>query len=177
MRRKTDSAPRGAGNFAEPEQVEEAFRNYGESIYRLSIFYLQNRADAEDAVQTVFLQLFRSNPLFREEEHRKAWLLKTAANCCMDMLRARKAYPEEPDKIFQILGRGRNGEAEEKQDETLELLLKLPDLYKIPLYLYYYEGYSCEEIARMLGKKNGTVRSLLLRGRRKLQEYLKGGAE
>ena len=62
------------------------------------------------------------------------------------------------------------------ENTVLEALLALPEEYKAPLYLHYYEGFPCKEIAQMLGKKNATIRSLMLRGRRKLKEYLEGGA-
>ena len=168
MSRKSEPVPR-----TKPEQVAEAYERYADTIYRLSFFYLKNGADAEDAVQTAFLRLFR------EEEHRKAWLLKTTANCCRDMLRARKASPEPPEFMAQRLAteEGKDPAAAAPGENTvLEALLALPEEYKAPLYLHYYEGFPCKEIAQMLGKKNATIRSLMLRGRRKLKEYLEGGA-
>ncbi len=167
--RRNDSPPCARNR----RETAEAFERYADAVYRLSFFYLKNGADAEDAVQTVFLRLFSADPAFREEEHRKAWLLKTAANICRDMLRARRASPEPPELMAQRLAASEKDPAER---DTLEMLLQLPPVYKASLYLHYFEGYSCEEIARMLGKKSTTVRSLLLRGRRKLKEYLEGGA-
>ena len=174
MSRKSEPVP-----YTKPEQVAEAYERYADTIYRLSFFYLKNGADAEDAVQTAFLRLFSTNPVFREEEHRKAWLLKTAANCCRDMLRARKVSPEPPEFMAQRLAEEERKDpaaAAPGENTVLEALLALPEEYKAPLYLHYYEGFPCKEIAQMLGKKNATIRSLMLRGRRKLKEYLEGGA-
>ena len=60
-------------------------------------------------------------------------------------------------------------------DETLQAVLALPDDYKLPVYLYYYEGYPTAEIAQMLGTANATIRSRLNRARHKLKLTL-GGA-
>ena len=54
-------------------------------------------------------------------------------------------------------------------------MLALPDDYKLPVYLYYYEGYPTAEIAQMLGTANATIRSRLNRARHKLKLTL-GGA-
>lgn len=159
-------------------EFEEAYERYVGMVYRTCAFFLKNKADTEDAVQTVFLRLFAGGPAFREEEHRKAWLLKTASNYCRDVLRGKRSFPEDPELLARRMEResaGNGGEEAGFQgDETLELLLKLPPAYKAPLYLRYYEGYSCEETARILGKKASTVRSLLLRGRRSLRRLLEG---
>ena len=59
-------------------------------------------------------------------------------------------------------------------DETLEAVLALPEDYKLPVYLFYYEGYPTAEIARMLGVAPATVRSRLNRARKKLKLTLGG---
>lgn len=60
-------------------------------------------------------------------------------------------------------------------EEVLEMLLALPDKYKIILYLFYYEGYSSKEIVNLIGIKDGTVRARLSSGRKQLQLNLTGG--
>lgn len=59
-------------------------------------------------------------------------------------------------------------------DETLEAVLALLEDYKLPVYLFYYEGYPTAEIARMLGVAPATVRSRLNRARKKLKLTLGG---
>ena len=54
---------------------------------------------------------------------------------------------------------------ETKEDNTINIVLNLPEKYKTVIYLYYYEGYSSIEIAKAIDKKESTVRSLLKRGR------------
>jgi len=60
----------------------------------------------------------------------------------------------------------------ETYDETLEAVLQLPQRYKIVIYLYYYEGYRSNEIARLLNAKESTIRSHLHKGRKLLKEIL-----
>ena len=61
----------------------------------------------------------------------------------------------------------------EEDDRTvLEAVFRLPENYRTAIHLYYYEGYKTEEIARILGKKDGTVRSYLHRGREILKKEL-----
>lgn len=57
-------------------------------------------------------------------------------------------------------------------DETMELVLTLSDKYKTVVYLYYYEGYNTEEIARILKKPSSTVRNHLIEARQLLKERL-----
>ena len=59
-------------------------------------------------------------------------------------------------------------------DETLEKVLRLPDNYKTALYLFYYEGYTSAEIARMFHKKDSTIRSYLYKGRKLLKLQIEG---
>lgn len=64
--------------------------------------------------------------------------------------------------------------ADATPDETLEAVLALSEDYKLPVYLFYYEGYPTAEIARMLGVAPATVRSRLNRARKKLKLTLGG---
>lgn len=152
---------------------QEIYELYADAVYRVCFFLLKRKEDTEDAVQTVFLRLFTKAPEFREEEHRKAWLLRTASNLCKDMLRSRRFVSEEPEQL-EIHAEQAGGTVCAAEDETLELLMTLSEEYKMPLYLFYYEKYTCEEIAVILGKKPSTVRSLLFRGRGKLKQLLEG---
>ena len=60
-----------------------------------------------------------------------------------------------------------------RQRELLEQVLSLPAKYRLPLYLYYYEGYSVEEAGRLIGRKASTVQTQLARGRDKLRALLR----
>ena len=121
---------------------------------------------AEDAVQETFLRLLRSAPELGSETHEKAWLIVTARNVCKNELaRARRReVPLEEAPAHYV----------PELSDTLLALRSLPEKYRLPLYLYYYEGYSTAETAEMLGKPAATVRSDLRRGRERMKALLGG---
>ena len=65
---------------------------------------------------------------------------------------------------------------DEEENFLLSEIMKLDAKYRIPLHLFYYEGYSIKEIAEILKKKPSTVGSYLDRGRKKLKDILGGDA-
>lgn len=160
------------------KELEEVYGRHVEAVYRVCWFFLRNPADTEDAVQTVFLRFLEKAPPFQEEGHCRAWLLVTASNVSKNVLRRKRVFPvESPEEAGLCLWGTPSPEVPWEPDGTLERLLRLPFRYKEVLYLYYYEGYSCEETARLLGKNSSTVRSLLRRGREKLKLEMTAGKD
>ena len=137
------------------------------TVYRVCYSYMKNVSETEDMVQETFLRLIASGKTFESERHEKAWLIVTASNLCRDSLKKwwRRNEPLDEQRI-----------AVEQEDhrEVLEAILQLPMDYKIVVYMFYYEGYSTEEIASYLNVPNGTVRSRLTRARKKLKTILGG---
>ena len=150
-----------------PEEIGEIYHRHMKTVYRVCFVYLKNPADAEDAVQSTFIKLMEHTKPFQNTEHEKAWLIVTAANHCKDLLRHwwRKTAP---------IDEAVSAPAFFKPDETLQKVLDLPEKIKIAIYLYYYEGYSTVEIARMMKKNQSTVRGYLRTGRELLKLTLGG---
>lgn len=142
------------------------FHRYRDDVYRLAVNYTRSRAEAEDVCQTVFLKLLEAGDITPGKE--RAWLMQVTANTCRDILRSawwKRTVPLETA-----------GEAPQaRMDETLYLLRKLPPSYRVVLYLHYYEQYTTQEIARLLGIPRGTVSTRLRRGRERLKTMLKEG--
>lgn len=136
-------------------------------VYRLCFTYLKNEADTEDAVQEVFLKLLLHHGNFKSEEHRKAWLIVTASNHCKNTLKHWWRKRKNIDDYAETL-KGSKIEV----DEMMELVLALPERYKTSVYLYYYEGYDSVQIAKMLHKPEGTIRSYLSSARKLLKKEL-----
>lgn len=148
-------------------QTPEALaRRYGPAVFRLAYARTASRADAEDVMQEVFLRLLRARPEFSSEEHAKAWLLHVAANCANDLFRAPWRRREEP------LAEGLSAPEEPERGGVVEAVLALPPKYRAAVHLYYYEELSVEEIAEILGRRPGTVKSRLSRARALLRRYL-----
>ena len=138
-------------------------------LLRIAMTRLSSPADAEDVVQEVFLKLLTTRPHFRDLEHEKAWLIVTVSNLCKSALRSPWRRREDLDALSE-----QPTTEDAAPDETLQAVLALPDDYKLPVYLYYYEGYPTADIARMLKVAPATVRSRLNRARKKLKLTLGG---
>lgn len=147
----------------------EMYQEHCQTVYRVAFTYMKNSYDAEDAVQETFARLIRSGERFRSREKEKAWLIVTVSNVCKDMLR-RHYRSDRALEDYQYLAAPPH-----EIDETMEAILRLPEKYKTVVYLFYYEGYTAREIARMLGEKPNTVSSRIGRARLMLKTMLGGG--
>ena len=154
-------------NWREPAELAKA---HAPAIYRLAYARTGSRADAEDIMQEVFVRLLRAGPDFADRAHARAWLLRVAANLCKNRLSYWKRHPQE--ELSDLLP-GRAPEPE--LSAVWDAVGALPARYRGVIHLYYYEGYTTVEIARILGARESTVRSLLARGREKLRAVLKEG--
>lgn len=104
---------------------------------------------------------------FESESHKKSWLLKVGVNECRQLHRQwwrRKVTADESLIDMERVG--------VQTSDVWESVMSLPTKYRTAIYLYYYVGYSTEEIAKIMEKQSSTVRSLLLRARKKLKEEL-----
>ncbi len=147
---------------------------YGNMVYRLAYARLQNRHDADDIFQEVFLRYVRRVPVFDSYEHGKAWFLRTTINCCKNLWMS--AWQRKTTALTEIEEQPVLYDTEEAQ-MLAEALAELPVKYRTVLHLYYYEGLTAEEISRIQQIPAGTIRMQLTRGRALLKEKLEGGAE
>lgn len=154
------------------EELVQIYNRHVKTVYRVCFMHMKNQADTEDMVQNTFLRLMRDNTVFENEEHEKAWLIRTATNLCKDHFRHWWSKTVGLDHAV-----GAAVEQTFKTDGNLEKVLALPSKYKTPVYLYYYEGYSTAEIAEMLKKNHSTVRSWLSKGKKLLKMEMEGDLE
>ena len=141
-------------------------------LLRIAMTRLASPADAEDAVQDVFLKLLTARPQFRDDEHEKAWLIRATLHRACDMARAaeRRNLPLETAEVLP------GGELPEPSP-ILSAVQALPAKYSAVIHLYYYEGYSIKEIANLLRLPVPTVGTRLSRGRERLRQILKEDVE
>ena len=136
-------------------------------VYRIALNSLRHPADAEDAVQNTMLRLWRTDTDFAGEEHLRRWLARVAVNesrriAAHPWRRWDVSLEEAREPVFQ----------DRERRELYEAVMGLPAKYRVPLYLYYYEGYAVAEIGEILGLKPSTVQTRLSRGREKLKTML-----
>lgn len=148
------------------ERATALLDRHGESILRLAYSYLHNQSDAEDILQDTLIQYLRTAPVLESPAHEKAWLLRVAGNLSKNLLRA-QGY-RQADQLEETLV------TQEREDLSYvwDAVKALPVPYRETIHLFYYEGYSTAQIARILDQKESTVRSRLKRGREKLKPLL-----
>ena len=148
------------------ETISRVGETYSSMLLRLACTRLDDPADAEDAVQEVFLRLLTARPVFRDAEHEKAWLIRTTLHRASDFRKAAARKNVPLDEAAQA--------AEPEVENGLRAaVLALPEKYSTVVHLHYYEGYSIKEIAKLLGIPAATVGTRLARGRERLRQMLK----
>ncbi|SFM57264.1 RNA polymerase sigma-70 factor, ECF subfamily [Paenibacillus sp. 1_12] len=155
------------------KELGEIYIRNVDMVYRLCYMYLKNAADAEDAVQSIFLKLVQPDKSFSGRDHERAWLIVATKNHCKDIL---KSFWNTRHVHLEVLPELPCRDDRAQSGEVLEQLLSLPDKYKIVLYLYYFEDYSVKEISNLLGHKESTIQTQLATGRKRLKFHLAGGA-
>lgn len=154
--------------------VSEAIDTWGDTVMRVAHRCMGNVPDAEDVFQTVFMRLLKSKSRIDDEEHLKAWLIRVTINCSYDELRKRKPTSalHETSVVFEDEEPRLSKTSLEKAIDSL-----VPPIRRTVIHLYYYEGYSTEEIAGITGEKPSTVRSHLHRARNALRISLEGAGD
>ena len=145
------------------EEIMDIYNRQVDTVYRICFSFMKTRTDTEDMVQETFLRLMSSGTVFQSEKHEKAWLIVTASNVCKDALRRVWRKHTSIEELPEIAQEG------PEWNPVLEAILALPTDQKTAVYMYYYEGYSVKEIARILDEKENTIKSNLSRGRKKLK--------
>ena len=155
------------------EEANRAVDLYGDTVRRICMIHLKNRADTEDIFQNVFLKYVLRAAPFDSPEHEKAWIIRVTSNACRDLLKS--FFRSRTVSLDTLIKKPQ--EMPEDYSDILEAVLALPEKYKDPIYLHYYEGYTAEEIGQILGKNTNTVYTLLTRARKMLKTRLEGVTE
>lgn len=150
-----------------PQQAERFVAEYADPILRLCLTYSLSREDAQDICQDIFLKLLVDGRQFEDPGHEKAFILRMAVNACKDLLksagRRRTCALEKAQAVS----------APQAEDTGLrELVEKLPRHYGAVVYLFYYEGYSLDEAAKICGCTPAAARKRLSRARKLLAQGL-----
>ena len=164
---------------------EAIVREYEKNVYNIALRMTGDREDALDVSQEAFLKAYHALGSFRGESKFSVWLYRIVSNACLDFLRERKRRAE----VSLSVGDDEDESAEvEIRDDSLSPetllerkltreavqrgLLSLPEDQRKILLLREIQGFSYEEIGRILSLESGTVKSRIFRARRKLCEFL-----
>ena len=149
------------------QQFSPLAERYMDTVFRVAYSYLRSPADADDVTQDVLIQLYKEDKAFESDAHVKNWLIHVTVNRCKNVLRAPWHKAEdiadyENTLVFE----------QPQYRELFDAVMSLDRRYRLPVLLYYYEGYRQREIAALLGVPEETVRTRLSRARDKLKHIL-----
>ena len=153
-----------AGPARSREELTALYRRHFKMVYQICLVLMKNVPDAEDAAQTVFRKVMEYVKPFRDPEHEKAWLIVTARNECKNQLKHWwRTRRDSEEALYSLTW-------EQPADGLVwEQVCALPEKHRLVIYLHYYQGYTTDEIAQMLGDNPATVRSRLVQARKKLK--------
>lgn len=149
------------------QQFVPLAQRYMDTIFRIAYSYLRSQTDADDVTQDVLIQLYKTDTAFESDDHLKHWLIRVTVNRCKNIFRSPWRKVEDIADYENSL----TFEAPEHR-ELFDAVMALDKRYRLPVLLYYYEGYSQKEIAGLLSLPEETVRTRLFRARGKLKATL-----
>lgn len=158
------------------EAVEMIVREHGDRLYRLCCLYLGNVQDAQDAVQEVLIKVFRHWDTFRYESAVSTWLVRITVYTCRDLRRSN--WFRKVDRSFSAddVQDRRENETQLSGDVT-QAVMQLPEKYRLPVILHYYQGLAVKDVASILHIPLNTALTRLKRGRDQLRGKLTEGGE
>ena len=148
------------------EEFSQSIRTYTLNMYRLAFFILRNEPDAEDAVSEAVLRAYEKLGSLHRAENFKGWILKITANEAKRIYRRNKwssavEWEENMSPAFY-----------DEHHELWDAVMKLEEGHRDVIVLYYYEQCSLKKISKILGCREGTVKSRLYRAREQLRRMI-----
>lgn len=145
-------------------------------MYYVAYRFMKDRFEAEDAMQEAFIKAFTKLNQFTGEVSFGAWLKKIVINKCIDKLKAKKLeLVAINEQVLSSVDENDNWKVEEgvSLEQIKKCMENLPEKYRYPLMLFLMEGYDHEEISEIMEISQVASRTLVHRGKKKLQEELK----
>ena len=153
------------------------YSEVAKDLYRLALYFLKNKEDAEDIVGEAVLDAYRQIESLREESLFKNWIVKILTNKCKMKLKEYALYKEKPsENIVELSDEKVKRESYTNDFNRIELkglLMELENEERFIVCLSVFEGYKGDEIAELLGLKPATVRSKKQRALAKLAGLIK----
>ena len=163
------------------ERFEQAALPFLQALYHLALRLTRNVADSKDLVQDTYLRAYQKFSSFSEGTNCKAWLFTIMYSIFVNRYHKKQREPVvmSPDDIEKHFGNSLSIESESPTGLSLDgsevekALENLPEIFRTPIILIDLEGFTYEEVARILACPVGTVRSRLFRARKLLYLTLK----
>ncbi|MBR1816731.1 MAG: sigma-70 family RNA polymerase sigma factor [Lachnospiraceae bacterium] len=151
------------------EELGQLIMTEQECFYRIAKTMLYEDADCSDAISEAIVKAFDSINTLRKPKYAKTWFVRILINECYAILnRQKRMVAYEPDSLPDNIVSFNN----EDYSELYEALEALPPKTRLVISLYYMEGYSVKEIAKLTDTTESAVKNRLLRGRHELKNDL-----
>ncbi len=151
----------------------ELYRLYSRAMYNTALRMVQNSHDAEDLLQSVFVEVFTKMDTFRFESSVGAWIKRITINKCINFLKSKKMMIQELTVSHDFAP---EPDPEHEPPLSVERIRQavdqLPDGYRVVFSLYAFEGYDHEEISQILVITEATSKSQYSRAKAKLRTML-----
>lgn len=142
-------------------------------LLQLSFMYVKDWSRAEDIVQEVFIQFFRTFDQYEQRASVKTYLTKMTIHKCYDDLRSIASRKRTLMKLITLKQPiSYEIQSPMEQSEVMQYVLKLPMKYREMIILYYYEELTTSEIAILLSLSDNTVKTRLRRARERLKIHI-----
>ena len=151
------------------QDFQDRVRGCERRLYAMAYMLLHRTADCEDAVQEAVLRAWQKLPSLKNEQYFETWLVRIVIDECKNQL-AKMRRRGETELTAQLAA------PESPEPELYAALASIEWKYRIVITLKYIDGYTLDEMARILALPKGTVASRLDRAKKLLKEQLKGDA-
>ena len=159
------------------EAVAELYDRFGSLVYKVARQFLSTRAEAEDAVQEVFIRLWQTADRYDTRRAKLVtWVMLIARRHLIDRLRRNAARPTTRTSEGVADGSAPDGRPDRKPQEKeqntrlLQRISELPELQRTVIERAYLHGYTLREVSQQLEAPLGTIKSALSRGLHRLRE-------
>ncbi|MBM44444.1 MAG: hypothetical protein CMJ36_05475 [Phycisphaerae bacterium] len=163
---------------ADDEQaIERLYDQFGGLVFKVARQLMPTQAEAEDAVQDIFIRLWQTADRFDPRRAKLVtWVMLIARRHLIDQLRRRSIRPKPTlldENMTESAGAGEPGlqtQTDERNSELRRHIAKLPELQRIVIERSYLQGFTLREVSQQLETPLGTIKSALSRGLNKLRE-------
>lgn len=153
------------------ENAAAVFRQYANMVYRIALGIVKVPEEAEDILMECFTAA-AAHGGFNDETHMKYWLIQMAEHRALNVVKSARVKRSVPlDEAVEVAA------PQKRENELLDTVMSLPELFRTVIYLFYYEDMPAAEIAYALDITENTVYKRLAKGRKLLKLTLEEGSK
>lgn len=165
--------------------IDQIVDEYYGKVYKLCLFYLENKEEAEDIVQEIFFKVLKKKSTFKEQSGVYTWIYRIAVNTILNHIKRKKilqflSFENIMDKDSELVSRAPNPAAKLEQEELKYIEMKklaksihrLSDREKTAFYLFHYENLKQKKIAGIMNTSVSAVESLVHKSMKKIRKEM-----